>query len=72
MPYIKLNDGTNIFYNTVGKGHTILCIHGFAADHTAFRLTEKTLGKDYNIISVDLRGHGKSDETNTSCSGCDS
>ena len=63
MPYIKLKAGTNIFYNSVGKGQTILCIHGFAADHTAFRLTEKTLGKDYNIISVDLRGHGKSDET---------
>ena len=63
MPYIKLSDGANIFYNSVGKGHTILCIHGFAADHTAFRLTEKTLGRDYNIISLDLRGHGESDET---------
>lgn len=64
MPYIKLSDRTYIFYNTIGKGHAILCIHGFAADYTAFRLTEKTLGKDYNIISLDLRGHGKSDETN--------
>ncbi|MDY0236695.1 MAG: alpha/beta hydrolase [Gudongella sp.] len=63
MSYIKLSDGTNIFYNRVGKGHAILCIHGFAADHTAFRLTEKTLGRDYNIITLDLRGHGKSDET---------
>ena len=63
MPYLKLNDTTNIFYNSIGKGHTILCIHGFAADHTAFRLTEKTLGRDHNIISMDLRGHGKSDET---------
>jgi non-heme chloroperoxidase len=63
MSYIKLNDGTNIFCNSVGNGHTILCIHGFAADHTAFRLVEKTLGKSYNIISLELRGHGKSDET---------
>ncbi len=63
MPYIKLQDGTNIYYNTIGKGHTILCIHGFAADHSAFRLTEKTLGKDFNILSLDLRGHGKSDES---------
>lgn len=62
MPYIRLKDMTNIFYKTVGEGSTILCIHGFAADHNAFRFTEKILGKEYKIISIDLRSHGKSDK----------
>ncbi len=59
MDYLKTEDGSKIFYRATGNGHPLVCIHGFGADSTAFRLTEKILSKDFLVVSFDLRGHGK-------------
>ncbi|MGM0396900.1 MAG: alpha/beta fold hydrolase [Bacillota bacterium] len=58
MNYLKTEDGSKIYYRTSGKGHPLVCIHGFGADSTAFRLTEKILSKDFLVVTLDLRGHG--------------
>lgn len=57
--YFNTEDGSRIYYRIGGKGHPIVCIHGFGADSTTFRLTEKILSKDFLVVTLDLRGHGR-------------
>ena len=60
MKSLVLEDGNKLFYRVKGEGKTILCIHGFGADHGVFRFLERYLSNSFRIISMDLRGHGKS------------
>ena len=50
--YFRKNNSIN--------GETIIFIHGLSGSSSAWMLYEKKLNKMYNIISLDLRGHGKS------------
>jgi pimeloyl-ACP methyl ester carboxylesterase len=57
------SDGVKIHYVIEGKGEPVVLIHGFAADiQTNWGLPGilKALAKDYQVIALDLRGHGKS------------
>ncbi|MFX1345421.1 MAG: alpha/beta fold hydrolase [Promethearchaeota archaeon] len=60
-----INDGIKIYYEIEGTGPPVLLIHGFAS---SMELNWKQRGwiealKDsYQIILIDLRGHGKSDK----------
>lgn len=63
MDYIITSDEINIFYKVKGSGVPIIFIHGFAEDHTCFRIQQRALSKQYKIITYDLRGHGQSDRT---------
>jgi pimeloyl-ACP methyl ester carboxylesterase len=55
--------GVKIHYVVEGKGEPVVLIHGFAADVvTNWRLPRimQELAKDYQVIALDCRGHGKS------------
>jgi pimeloyl-ACP methyl ester carboxylesterase len=59
------SNGVKIHYTDEGQGEPVLLIHGFLADiNLNWRApgTIKALVKDYRVIALDNRGHGKSDK----------
>ena len=54
--------GIKLNFKSEGKHHnqTILFIHPLGADHTVFDHVINKMKNNFNCISVDLRGHGKS------------
>jgi pimeloyl-ACP methyl ester carboxylesterase len=63
------SNGVRIHYWDEGKGTPVILVHGFAADALFnWRLPGviRVLRKRYRVISLDLRGHGRSD-TPTDC-----
>ncbi len=57
--------GVRIHYVVEGKGEPVLLIHGFTANiqsQWALPGIIRALSKDYQIIALDNRGHGKSDK----------
>lgn len=58
------NNGVNIYYEVLGKGKPVVLLHGFTASSAQWQYARIAgeLAKDYQVILVDLRGHGKSDK----------
>ena len=55
--------GVKIHYVTAGKGEPILLLHGWMSDSTMWGpLDTNTAAEDFQLIAMDLRGHGKSDK----------
>ena len=55
------SNGVKIRYVTVGKGEPIVLLHGWMSDSGMWgRLDTNPAAKEYQLIAVDLRGHGKS------------
>ncbi len=65
VPFVELDDGVNMWYEVHGNenGKTILLYHGWGAS-TAFWSEQIPLLAElgYRVISLDSRGHGKSDK----------
>ena len=56
-------DGAKIHSTTTGKGDkTLILIHGWTCDETSWSEQIPALSKKYRVITVDLPGHGKSDQ----------
>lgn len=63
MPFAILNK-IKIFYEETGSGkETILFIHGLGSCGKDWQKQVEVFSKNYCCITVDLRGHGKSDHT---------
>ena len=56
-----LIDGLIINYRSIGKGKTILLLHGWGDNLDTFAKLTHSGFKDYKLISVDLPGFGASD-----------
>ncbi|MCU0703948.1 MAG: alpha/beta hydrolase [Fimbriiglobus sp.] len=55
--------GVKIRYVSAGTGEPILLLHGWMADAGMWgRLDTNPMSKEFQLIAVDLRGHGKSDK----------
>ncbi len=52
---------SKIAYLDVGKGATIVLLHGFLENATMWKDVVKELSKTNRVICIDLLGHGKSD-----------
>jgi pimeloyl-ACP methyl ester carboxylesterase len=62
MKYL-VRDGVKLYYDIDGKGSPpIVFVHGWTCNHTYFAPQQKYFGKRHRVVSVDLRGHGKSDK----------
>lgn len=58
--YVTVN-GIRLGYNDLGQGLPIVFLHAFPLDRTMWTAQEATLAPHYRVITIDLRGHGKSD-----------
>jgi pimeloyl-ACP methyl ester carboxylesterase len=58
------SNGVKIRYTVQGQGEPVLLIHGFTANIEKNWTPDlmKTLTKDFQVIALDNRGHGKSDK----------
>jgi pimeloyl-ACP methyl ester carboxylesterase len=59
------SDGVKLSYCVQGKGEPVVLIHGWLSDariNWALPGTSGLLAKDYQVIALDVRGHGRSDK----------
>ena len=57
------SDGVQIHYQIEGEGEPVVLIHGFTASTATNWIAPgifQALAKDYRVIGIDMRGHGKS------------
>ncbi|KNF08354.1 putative hydrolase [Gottschalkia purinilytica] len=60
---VELN-GINLYYDVNGGGTPIIFIPGLGATHTMFEPQVEYFKKKYQVITLDLRGNGKSGKLN--------
>lgn len=61
MPFFKTTDGINLHYRITGKGKPIIFVHGWAMNSLVWKYQIDRLSRDFQAITVDLRGHGESE-----------
>ncbi|MBO1005975.1 2-succinyl-6-hydroxy-2,4-cyclohexadiene-1-carboxylate synthase [Pseudogracilibacillus auburnensis] len=52
-------EGTEYHYTITGEGEPLLLLHGFTGDGSTWDQLESSLKNDFQIIKIDLIGHGK-------------
>jgi pimeloyl-ACP methyl ester carboxylesterase len=61
MPKTKIND-IDIYYELSGEGVPLLFIHGLGSSSRDWEAQVADFSADYQVLTVDLRGHGRSDK----------
>ncbi|SDO79344.1 alpha/beta fold hydrolase [Desulforhopalus singaporensis] len=61
MPSIQIGD-INIYYEIHGRGDALLFIHGLGSSSQDWESQVSFFASNYKVVTVDLRGHGKSDK----------
>ncbi len=51
--------GTTIYYERIGKGNTVVLLHGFLESSTIWNDLILNISKAYKVVCVDLLGHGQ-------------
>lgn len=59
MPFAEL-PGVRLFYTDEGEGDPVVLVHGYTCDGNDWAFQIPALVPRYRVITVDLRGHGKS------------
>lgn len=62
MDLMKTKDDVTLNYRTTGEGNAILLLHTAFDNFSVFTELEKALSRDYQVVLLDLRGHGYSDK----------
>ncbi|MBA8778087.1 alpha/beta hydrolase [Staphylococcus schleiferi subsp. coagulans] len=62
MELFRTSDGTALNYRSMGKGYPIVMIHSIYMNHTVFEDIATRLARYFQVILIDLRGHGYSDK----------
>jgi pimeloyl-ACP methyl ester carboxylesterase len=53
---------SSICFGIIGSGPTVIvCLHGFGENRSSFDLLEKSLGKKYTLLCLDLPFHGETE-----------
>ena len=60
MPFLTTDRGLRWHYETIGSGDAVLFIHGFGGSGRWWEGQEEFLRSGYQVIIVDLPGHGQS------------
>jgi 3-oxoadipate enol-lactonase len=50
----------HLYYEEIGEGIPLICLHGYALDHTIWLQMANLMKSSIRLILPDLRGHGKS------------
>lgn len=53
-------NGVEIYYEVHGEGEPLVMIHGFTLNHTMWDLFIEGFSENFQVILVDIRGHGRS------------
>lgn len=61
MSYATSADGANIYFETHGQGPAVLFVHGSGGHHAAWWQQVPSLAERFTVITMDLRGFGRSD-----------
>ena len=61
MPKIGIND-IQLYYESHGDGTPVLFIHGLGSSTRDWELQVPVFAESYRVITVDMRGHGRSDK----------
>jgi pimeloyl-ACP methyl ester carboxylesterase len=64
----KSFDDTRIYYEVDGKGYPVMLVHGFIVNSESWKRTAlytDLVASGYKVITVDLRGNGKSGKPHT-------
>ena len=61
MPFFKTHRGLNWHYEVSGTGDPIVMIHGMGASGHFWQAQKDFLQTDFQVVTLDLPGHGKSD-----------
>ncbi|MFE6282237.1 alpha/beta fold hydrolase [Streptomyces sp. NPDC057877] len=62
MPYVD-SDGTSLYYERHGGGPAIMFVHGSGGHHAAWWQQVAALRDEFTVVTVDLRGFGRSDSS---------
>lgn len=55
-------EGVDLAYTMVGKGDTIILLHGWGCDASIWGVTRDMLAEHYRVVAVDFAGFGRSGE----------
>ena len=58
--FFQTSDGLWLYYESTGEGSPILLLPGFGESTTMWRKNVPALSAGHRVISLDLRGHGRS------------
>jgi pimeloyl-ACP methyl ester carboxylesterase len=59
-------DGTALYVDYLGeRDSTVFLAHGYTCDGTEFRYQKPYLADKYRVVSLDFRGHGRSEISNS-------
>jgi 3-oxoadipate enol-lactonase len=61
MPTLLANN-TRLHYEVTGQGQTLVFIHGLGSSTRDWEFQTPVFSKEYQVITLDLRGHGRSDK----------
>jgi pimeloyl-ACP methyl ester carboxylesterase len=62
MPFIELEEGRRLFYESRGEGRPVVLVHGWSASHVLWREQVEELAPVCRTITYDQRGHGLSSD----------
>ena len=60
MPYFRTQRGLDWYYEVSGSGEAIVMIHGWGATGRFWQAQQDFLHTDFQVVTLDLPGHGKS------------
>lgn len=66
MSYVIANDGVEIFYNVEGNGLPVVLVSGYFGVSDIWESQISNLSKDFQVLSFDRRGYGRSEKPYTS------
>lgn len=66
MPYLTSRNNIPWYYEACGQGQSLLLLHGWAADSRIWSQQVEYFKNFYQVITVDLPGHGQSHWTEVS------
>ena len=61
MPYVAALDGTQLYYEEVGKGSAVVFVHEYAGDHRTWEPQLRHFARAHRCITFSQRGYPPSD-----------
>ena len=67
MPFYTTPDGVKLYYEIAGNGKPLLFLHGWTMSSRVWNYQVDWFVEEYQVITLDLRGHGRSGSPEREC-----